>query len=432
MNKILSPGKRLKQVRKELGLKQSDITGGQITRNLISIIENDKASLTKNVAEIICNSINQICINRNINFRISAEDLTESTIEQSNTIVKMYLSKLDLITSTKSSDFTIIIDEIESFLIDIENNELKVQLLEKISQLYKVDFDYNNTYKYLLRAYESNDRTFNDTKHFDLLLNLSACSSMLGRYKEGLNFNRLAMIYTDHMSLELKYKFMYNMAIDYFDLKDYDHSISQINLIMSSLYVTDKQSYNLQILKSNNLKKQKNYNQSIEILNDLVRSEKEYNSLLLPYLNLLDIYLLLKDHDKVKLHIDKCLTISNKLSDSDDIKRKSSIYLNVGKGFELLGDLHQAISYFKLALDIAEEYSYYEKVHSSIDALFRLTQETKGDMNEFKNLLIELISKGSIKPNTKTLFKTIQHFNGIGDVQSVKSLLELCIEYTDI
>ena len=35
---ILSSGKKIKKIRKELGLKQHEITGGEVTRNLISII----------------------------------------------------------------------------------------------------------------------------------------------------------------------------------------------------------------------------------------------------------------------------------------------------------------------------------------------------------------------------------------------------------
>ncbi len=73
MNSILTPGKRLKKIRKALGLKQFEITGGLITRNLISIIENEKASLTDNVADILCVNINSICIKKGIDFSITPE-----------------------------------------------------------------------------------------------------------------------------------------------------------------------------------------------------------------------------------------------------------------------------------------------------------------------------------------------------------------------
>lgn len=39
---ILTPGEKIKNIRKDFKIKQSEITGGKITRNLISLIENYK------------------------------------------------------------------------------------------------------------------------------------------------------------------------------------------------------------------------------------------------------------------------------------------------------------------------------------------------------------------------------------------------------
>jgi len=48
---ILSPGKKLRRIRKDLKIRQHEITGGEITRELISIIENDKCNMTSSVVE---------------------------------------------------------------------------------------------------------------------------------------------------------------------------------------------------------------------------------------------------------------------------------------------------------------------------------------------------------------------------------------------
>ena len=54
----LSVGQNLKRIRKELNLKQYAITGGKITRNLISLIENDKTPLYEDNAKIIAETMN--------------------------------------------------------------------------------------------------------------------------------------------------------------------------------------------------------------------------------------------------------------------------------------------------------------------------------------------------------------------------------------
>ena len=53
-------GQNLKQIRKRLGIRQHEISGGEVTRNLISLIENDKTPLHERVAKLIAKNINDI------------------------------------------------------------------------------------------------------------------------------------------------------------------------------------------------------------------------------------------------------------------------------------------------------------------------------------------------------------------------------------
>ena len=79
---ILSPGQKIKKIRKDLKINQKDVSGGKITRELISIIENDKSTLTPAVAEIIAENINKICRERNLDYTLSSEYLLEDVREQ--------------------------------------------------------------------------------------------------------------------------------------------------------------------------------------------------------------------------------------------------------------------------------------------------------------------------------------------------------------
>ena len=93
---ILSSGKKIKRIRKELGLKQHEITKGEVTRNLISIIENDKAALTEKVAKVIADNINMACSEQNIDYHVSAKYLLESEEYQAERVVDKYLLLLQL------------------------------------------------------------------------------------------------------------------------------------------------------------------------------------------------------------------------------------------------------------------------------------------------------------------------------------------------
>ena len=66
---ILSPGQKIRKIRSELKIYQKEITGGEITRELVSIIENDKSALTPAVAQIITDNINRMCKEKKYRFQ---------------------------------------------------------------------------------------------------------------------------------------------------------------------------------------------------------------------------------------------------------------------------------------------------------------------------------------------------------------------------
>ena len=118
---ILSSGKKIKRIRKELGLKQHEITKGEVTRNLISIIENDKAALTEKVAKVIADNINMACSEQNIDYHVSAKYLLESEEYQAERVVDKYLENLAV-------DNLQIVDEIEEFLIIYNLTDKKISI----------------------------------------------------------------------------------------------------------------------------------------------------------------------------------------------------------------------------------------------------------------------------------------------------------------
>jgi len=95
ISEILTPGEKVKRLRKQLNIKQHEITGDKITRNLISAIENGKATLTSSVADIISNNINNISRERGLNISISSSYLLEDVHMQVNKIANGYIRFLE-------------------------------------------------------------------------------------------------------------------------------------------------------------------------------------------------------------------------------------------------------------------------------------------------------------------------------------------------
>jgi len=51
--RVLSTGEKIKNLRKGIGLKQEDIVSDEITRSLISMVENNKRNLTYKTAKVL-------------------------------------------------------------------------------------------------------------------------------------------------------------------------------------------------------------------------------------------------------------------------------------------------------------------------------------------------------------------------------------------
>ena len=84
--KVLSIGEKIKQLRMDIGLNQDDLTNDEITRSLISMIENNRRSLTHNTAKIIATTLNQYY--SNLGKHITAEYLLETKPQQAERLIR--------------------------------------------------------------------------------------------------------------------------------------------------------------------------------------------------------------------------------------------------------------------------------------------------------------------------------------------------------
>ena len=83
------------ELRKKYGFKQYELTGGEVSRNFISMVENGKANLTMRTAEVIARKANNILKNRNMNDIITAYELLESVESQIDKMAEDYLELLE-------------------------------------------------------------------------------------------------------------------------------------------------------------------------------------------------------------------------------------------------------------------------------------------------------------------------------------------------
>ncbi|MFS8541551.1 MAG: helix-turn-helix domain-containing protein [Tissierellales bacterium] len=115
--KKITAGENLKRIRKDLNLKQHEIAGNDVTRNLISLIENNKTPIYYNVANIISKNINKILCERGLDIYIQAEDILNPERYEARSVANNYIKMLEKHLQEKNYNLKVDeLNEIENFL----------------------------------------------------------------------------------------------------------------------------------------------------------------------------------------------------------------------------------------------------------------------------------------------------------------------------
>ncbi|KNF08217.1 helix-turn-helix domain-containing protein [Gottschalkia purinilytica] len=92
---ILSPGKRLRQIRKMLKLGQETLAGDKFSKNYISMFENDKRAINAINAGYLANRINTLAKKTGENIEIDSSYLLKSNIDIAKDKCQGWLSEVD-------------------------------------------------------------------------------------------------------------------------------------------------------------------------------------------------------------------------------------------------------------------------------------------------------------------------------------------------
>jgi len=430
---ILSPGQKIRKIRKELKINQKEITGGEITRELISIIENDKSTLTPTVAQIITDNINRICEEKNIDFSLNTEYLLEDIDSQTDKIASKYIDFLSINEDDISKDFSKTIEKIESFLIKYNVREKKMIIYEKIGDIFKKQKEYNKSYIYYIKAFENHNRLFNDTRLFNLLYKLGGICIYLGKDKEALDFNNLALMYNYNIPEDLRFKVIHNNALAYINLKEYDRALLEIKHIENTFENLTKQyTFSYNVLKVICLRYKKFYNDAFKLSEYMLSTldNDDTENIILITVNILDIYTAIKDIKNVRVYIDKLSYILNNYDKVKESCYSATAYNQLGISTNLINNIELSIEYYKKSIEAARYQRNKRVLLDSLDEFLDILIKEKNieEINSFKNQIIEMILLDIIEPDITSIFKLMTFYNNIGDNESLNSLLQSILD----
>ncbi|WP_035294890.1 helix-turn-helix transcriptional regulator [Clostridium sp. KNHs214] len=375
--KIITAGEKLKDIRKKYNIKQYELSGDRLTRNMISMLETDKTGLTKATAEILMENLHKICKRRSIRCDVTLKYLLESPKCQAKKICDCFIKFLNS-TPQKvfENEFQKDLDEIQNLLDKYKLKKEKTAIYTKLGKIFKTSRNFNKAYSYSLIAFENSNYLFDNLQLIVLIIDITYCCNNLRRYKETLHFTKLAYTYMNNIPEEQEYKLKYNSIIAYKNLKDYNSALKEIEEIEHkfqnklNFYLFEKIS--ILILKANCLKEKKFYSAALQVHKKILTlSENNIEMYLVTLCNILEIYIAINDIKNIKEYMQKCIFYLNQYEKLPNKKYSSEIYNDIGLGFYAINKLEMSKTYLKEAINEAKKYKKMDIVLSSMKNTFK-------------------------------------------------------------
>lgn len=421
----ISIGQNLRQIRKKYGIRQHEISGGEVTRNLISLIENDKTPLHDRVAKLIAKNINEINEQKNNSVYVDYKDLLEpkrvKAKEQADVLVNKLKKRL------KDKDFKDLeqdINDIELFFEEWSILEKKAELYELLGDIFYLQKDRINEYSYYTKAFEACFSLPYRKKKYELVLKLGATCIDLSKYEEAIRLNSLAINSFDIYSEKVMSGLYFNSGLAYKKMNKFDEALKCIHEAESYLHNDEYSALRpILILKGNCYKDTHKYDEAIKTYKSLIsilEAENDYENLCIVYINIADLYKEMDLRTEASEYKDKVMSLIGKV-------KKNSRYI-VDILFELalvlkyLDDIKSAEKLLLTALEYSELNTQDKKKVEILTSLFDLyySQNNIEGITTIEDTIIGVLDDKLLDDTSRLLFKLVLFNLQCKNVEEIK------------
>ncbi|WIV13262.1 helix-turn-helix transcriptional regulator [Proteiniborus sp. MB09-C3] len=372
----VSAGENLKRIRKELGLRQHEIAGEDITRNLISLIENNRAVLYDTAANIMAKNMNKIMYERDISIFIKPEDLLNPERYDARKKADTYIEELENILIKK--EFYIEsekLNEIEAFLNQWDLVDKKVKIYELLGDIFYISNNLNKEYYYYFKALEASYDYPNMKERYKLALKLVYNCIITGKNEEAINLCDYMLL--SQKSIPNKYKgaFYYNKALGYKYLLEIDKCL--IALDNAKKYFKDSSNKDLKkvlMLEGVCHFRTGKHTRALKSYNEILKISEEKNDIdeiCVAYINIIQIYIAKNDKEKVIKCFDKVMM--NLPYVNEDSFYLPEIYYETSNIYLYLENYEASEKHLNAALALSKKsgkHNLYKKFISSLVELY--------------------------------------------------------------
>lgn len=405
---IISVGKRLRLIRKQLNIRQDEITGNEITRNLISIIENDKTNMTAKVAEILSREINAICVERSLDFHISAEALMESEERLCERLALGLIEEIEVATL----DFFSFENQNRIMSMDIHLRfyklfNLSLKLLT-LSESVVGNHDIELGYMFSKRVVELSDYVKDDLANISYAINLSYYAINLSKFEEARLVCRVTLRKYKEISSTDLFTLLMNLNIAAIKLNDTATSEEAIEAMLKIRGLSLLEKNKVLISQANRKYLDGKFEEAKFYYRDLLNNTA-IDETYLVYSNLLDIYRITESSD-LSSFIEEVVKFN-----SEDLE-KDSIYLckfywKLSMAYRALEDKHSYLANLQSALALKEDARINSEVKQIIIETIEYLEKTR-DMDVEALLISQVIEHAKnkkLKTDDKVSWKITEY-----------------------
>lgn len=425
--KILSAGEKIKKLRMDIGLKQEHLTNNEITKSLISMIENNKRNLTYRAATVIAEALNKYYVN--LGREITADYLLETEVEQAQRLIRERLEEMRPLIDQPNiaqerqteESFEMLISFAQEWKLDL----LVAELIERRCDFYFKSYRYNHAINDLLTILEYYLANKNHDKANRLYFGIAHNYYRLMLYDQALVYYNRALDTTDIYKIEdvdrARLLIYYNRLLCYYHQQKYDLALKEISLFKSHATEEDDYYHLILLMEANTYRELKNYEKSSKIYNKLVKhaSKLTTDTKILVYENYADLYQAMGDYEKSLYYIKQTCRHNNEIKAS----YIPYLYLCEATSHWKLGNYQEAIELTQKGIELCKKALNVEtllKLHFLLIELF-YEQEYYEKIEESLQQLEDYLKLYSINKGLIDLYTyQIEFYSRIGEIEKCK------------
>lgn len=417
-NQILTPEEKLKNLRKRFGLKQHEITDGQITRNLISMIENGKARLTYENGVKIVEKINKVLHNRSIEIIVSPEEILETVEDQIENISVDYLEKFNKEPNESLAK------EINTFLASRKYTHTKFQLYKNIGNFYYNSSNFQAAITYYAKIYDLSVKYETGDALYELISNYTDSFMKLMQFSEVVHIIKISDQFSSNISKEQKANLILVKLRALVMLGKYEQAIKIPNNqpeLKNNITASFNKLHLLWLEIYINIKLNNNYDTK-KMLKKAVSSKKTANNLI-GKSGFAIMYIIDSDMEKLKSTTEE---IENSLSEISDLKLVNFLNGYLGKFYFKLNNYEKAEYYFREVLNYEDRIFDLNMKYSAVSNLIDLYSFSNqfDKIIEFECLAVSWHQIHYLKNYDPLFMKLIYIYTKSNSIEKIKALME--------